>query len=243
MLGVQDQSKIQQLSFFVRKLLVGTNGAQDGLRRHVLGLYRVYVHTFVVIMAALDLIGVGHDHRHLRKKLYRLTQNIFNGGILWVGIIGIQGKYGTGKLVHDVDRGRFHDHVLNEILRQFSCVRQHSAEHIQLFLRRQIAKHQQPCGFLKTEAVFLFAVVHDVVDINATVCQFTVTGNTLTVADIIAIHGANVCQPCHNTRAVRIAQTTFYVISRKVLGLDSIMFDQLIAKKRDGIIGYRRNDT
>ena len=64
MLCVEHHAQIQELGFLVGELPVRAQGVEDGFRRGVARLVGVEKHTLLVEVAALDLIGVGHDRGH-----------------------------------------------------------------------------------------------------------------------------------------------------------------------------------
>ena len=70
--------EVEQLCLLIGKLLVCADGREHRLRGEIFGIHGMNVHTLVIIVAALDLIGAAHYRRHTRKQLNRLTQDIFD---------------------------------------------------------------------------------------------------------------------------------------------------------------------
>ena len=132
-LGVEHQTQVEQLGFFIGIRGVGTDGAQDGFGGGKPGLERMDIHAFPVIVPALDLIGIAHDGRKHGNKLNGLAQHVFGGEIVGIVVVRIQGEDRPGQLVHDIGRRGLDDHILGKIVRKLPAFGQKRGKRFQLF--------------------------------------------------------------------------------------------------------------
>ena len=188
------------------------------------------VHALFVEIPALDLIGIGHDGRQLGDQLDGLTQHVFHGDIVWVGIVCVQSGDGAAHLVHDVGGWRSHDHVCHEIKRQLPVQRQQGAEIVQLPLGGQHAEHQQIDQLFVAETVVRPAASHKIVQVDTAVIQTALLGDALAVVDIVTLNVAYLCQTDHHAGAVGIAEPSFDRKPIEIRCVDPVVRDELCRK-------------
>ena len=220
MLRLQHQADIQQLCFLIGVFPVGADGAQNGFRCGKLLPVGVKVHTFAVILHALDLIGVAGKQGHLRHDLQALAQDVVKADVVGLVIKGIQHEDAARELVHHIHGSVFHQNVLNEIRRELTRIAQRLLEQVQLVGGGQRAEDQKIGDLFKAEAVLFFASVNDLADVDAAVFQNAVLRDTFAVVDIVTFHAADLGQSGHDAGAVRVAQTALDAVFPKILRID-----------------------
>ena len=228
-LRVEHQAEIQQPRLLLGISRVGPQRVQDGLRRGQTGDIGVEIHAFPVVMAALDLVGIGHDGGQAGDKLNRLPQHVFHGQIVGQVVIGIQGQHRAGQLVHDVGGGCLDDHVLREVFGQFPVGGEDFGELRELLRTGQAAKQQQPRRLLETEAVFRHAAPHQVVDVDAAVNQAALHRGLLPFVHDVAVHVADPGQPSHNAAAVRVAQPPLDLVLFEFFRFNPVILFEFVA--------------
>lgn len=190
---------------------------------------RMDVHALMIIMPAFDLIGIAHNGWKLGNELDGLPQNIFNGDIIRLLVIGIEGQHAARQLIHDIRRGRLHNHILNKIFRELAALGQGLRKGCELRLRGQRAEQEQPGNLFIAEAVLRFAAMHQIEQIYPAVNQAAGHRYALSVADIIALHVADTGEPCHNACAILVAQAALDGITLEVGRVDGVIFAKLLA--------------
>ena len=89
MLCMDNQTAIQQHRFLTGKHTVRTDQAENIFRCGIVAVRHMQEHGCIVKIPALGLIGMGNDNREFGNQIDRLTDNIFQTGIIRIGVIGI----------------------------------------------------------------------------------------------------------------------------------------------------------
>ena len=100
-LGVEHHAQVQQLGLLPGEFPVGAQGVEDGLGGAVAGLVGVKEHALPIEVAALDLVGVGHDGGHAGDEGDALAHVVLQRLAVGVVVVGIEGQDGPGQLVHN----------------------------------------------------------------------------------------------------------------------------------------------
>ena len=182
---------------------------QEVLRRGQLGNGEVDVQRVPLKIVALHRVGVGHDGGEAADELHRLQQQIGDGGIVRVGVVGVQTQYAAGQLIHHILAGVTHDHALGESLRQLTGLAHDAVEPGQLLAGGQIAHQQQVRHLLKAEGAGAAVGLHDVVQLDAPVVQPPGDRHPLAVLQQVALHAAHLGDANQHAGAVAVAQALF----------------------------------
>ena len=227
--GMDQQTHIQQLRFLMGELLVRAVGAEDVLCRALAGLGQVEEHALLVVIAALHLVGVHHHGGHTGDEVDALVQDVLKAQILGVLVVGIQAQHAALHLVHHVGRGGVHG--IHEAVGQGPVLGQQLTELVQLALVGQTAEQQQPDDLFEDEAVVAVGLLHDLLDVDAPVDQLAgdwddVPLLILFVANDIAYIG----QTGEDAGAIRVPQTALDPQPLAGLRVDVVVGDVLFAQ-------------
>ena len=195
-------------------------------------------HTLLVVVAAFHLISVHHHGGHAGDQVDALVQDIFQGQVLGVLVVGVQAQHTTLQLIHNVGGGGIHG--IHKALWQGTVLCQDLAKIIQLLLGRQAAEQQQPDHFLKHEAVVAVGLLHDLVDVDASVDQLAGGGDHMSFLILFVAHNVtHVGQAGQHAGAVRVAQTALDAQTLTGLGVDVVVGNVLLAQgpHRGGVQG------
>ena len=206
-LRVDHEHHVQQMGLFFGIVGVRPDHPQEVLRRGQLRNGEVDVQGVPLEIVALHRVGVGHDGGEAADELHRLQQQIGDGGIVRVGVVGVQAQYAAGQLIHHILTGVTHDHALGEALRQLPCLTHDPVEPRQLILGGQEAHQQQVRHLLKAEGACLAVRLHDVVQLDAPVVQAAGGRHPLAVLQQVALHAAHLGDACQHAGAVAVSQT------------------------------------
>jgi hypothetical protein len=198
---------------FLRGILVVVpDGVEEVLRHTQAGLWPVEVEGFLVVIVPLDREGVGHNHRHPRNELHRLTQLVGQGHIVGGAVVGVEGQHRAGQLIHHVGAGGLENHVLGEHAGEGVAAGQELAEGVQLLPAGQ-GPHQEQIGrFLEAKAPLAGEAANQVGHVDAPVDETAGGGLALAVLDVVALYVADLGDTGHDARAVGVAQAPFHVV-------------------------------
>ena len=205
-LRVYHQHHIQQVGLLLRIAGVRPDHPQEVLRRGQLGDREVDVQRIPLEIVTLHRVGIGHDGGEAPDKLHRLEQQVLNGRVVRIGVVGVQAQHAAGQLVHHIAAGVPHDHALGKALRQLPGLTHDAVEPPQLLLRGQIAHQQQVCHLLKAEGAGPAVSLHDVVELDTPVVQPSGDRHPLAVLQQIALHAAHLGDAHQHAGAVAVAQ-------------------------------------
>ena len=113
-------------------------------------------------------------------------------------------------------RRSFHYHILDELVGELAALGENAFEYLKASSRGQGAEKEQPRDLFKAEASLLLASADYLANIDSAVYKSAVYRDTLAVLDIISLNAAYLCQPRHNTGAVRISQTALDLETIKI---------------------------
>ena len=187
-LCVDHEHHVQQVGLFLRVLGVGADHPQKVLRRGQPLHGEVDVERAPFKVMALHRVGVGHDAGEGPHQLHRLEQDIVQGGVVRVFIIGVEGQHAPGQLVHDIPAGIFHNHVLGEAVGQLPRPVHDLIETVQFPPGGQIAHEQQIGHLFKAKGPRLPVGLHDLIELNAPVIQLAGYRNADTVLNHVPQH-------------------------------------------------------
>ena len=239
MVGVDQQTHIQQLGFLVGKLLVRAVGAQDVLCRALAGLGHVEEHALLVIIAALHLVSVHHHGGHAGDQVDALVQDILQRQVLGMLVVGIQAQHAPLHLVHNI--GRRSIHGIHKTIGQGAVLCQQLAEIVQLLLGGQAAEQQQPDDLFKHKAVVAVGLIHDLVDVHAAVDQTARNGNDMPFLILFVAHNVtDIGQACQHTGTIRVAQAALDTETLTRLRVDVVVCQILFTQRPHGLRVQRR---
>ncbi len=171
------------------------------------------VETFAMVVGPFCLKTISYQGGEISDQIDGLPQNIGNGQIIRIFVVGIQGENTSRQLVHHVSARGNQDHVSGKSRREFAPGSQGGAVRVQLFLGGQLSEEKQVAGFFVAETVLFSYVFHQVIDINAPVIQLTFRGHFFIVfVDGVSDNLSNFGKPYNNTCAIGISQAPFYIV-------------------------------
>ena len=227
-LGVADQTQVEQARLLVGELLVRPDHAQEIFRDGEARLGAVQIQTVVIKIVALDNVSVRNDDGETGDQLDGLAHHVFHGQTVRIGVAGVERQHRTPQLVHDVVAGIFEDHVLSEVLRQRGVGVQNGVEHLILLARGELAQQQKVGDLGEAEALFADVGVHKVGQVVAAVDQAALHGDAVTVNDAVAEDVADLGAADHDAGAVVVSQAA----------LDVAVFPRLVDQRvMDLVIG------
>ncbi len=229
MLRVDHQTAVEQNGFLAREQSVRTNQAENIFRCGVVGVRHVQIHRRIVEVTALRLIGVGNDNREFCDQVDGLPHDIFQTGVIRIGIIGIQSERRYGQLVHNINAGGAHNHVLGEAVRQGAFLREQARKGIELLLIGQAAGEQQIRSFRKTEPVLRVKAVEQIVQIVTAINQTALNRLDLALVHHITVNVGDAGNAGENACAVRVAQTALDAVFAEHLRLNQVIILKLAA--------------
>ena len=230
MLRVDHQHHIQQVGLLLGVVGIGPDHPQEVLRSGQLRHGEMDVQGVPLEIVALHRVGIGHDGGEAADELYRLQEQVLDGGVVGAGIVGVQAQHAAGQLVHHVAAGVPHDHALGETLRQLAGLAHDVLEPLQLGLRGQVAHHQQVRHLLIAEGAGSAVGLHDVGKLDAAVVQAARGRDALSVLQQVALHAAYLGDAHQHAGAVAVAQTLFDLTLIE-LGADGILLLNAAAQR------------
>ena len=159
------------------------------------------------------MVAVYGIQRELGDQLQGLLQNIVDGDVLRVLIIGVHGQHTLLQGVHHIGAGSFHDNVPHEGFGKLPVDTNQIDKLPQLLSRGQFAKQQKVGGLLEGKPTVGFAA-DQILHIDALKIQFAVDGNPLSVDVTERNHVRNLSQSGQDALTAGITQTSFYIIIR-----------------------------
>ena len=87
MLRVKHEADVKHMRLLGGELFIRSYRVENRLRGAQRLIYRVEIHTLVIEIAALDLIGIAHYHGHLREQLNRLAKDVLDRDVIRVLVI------------------------------------------------------------------------------------------------------------------------------------------------------------
>ena len=162
-------------------------------------------------IVALDGVGVGDDGGEGADEPHRLQQQVFDGGVVGIRVIGVEREDAAGQLVHDVLAGVVHDHALGEALGELAGLIHDVLEVIQLGPGGEIPHEQQIRDLLIAERSRFPVGAHDVIQVDAAVVQPAGRGDALAILNEVALHAADLRHADEHAGAVAVAQATLHV--------------------------------
>ena len=138
-------------------------------------------------------------------------EDVVQGDVVRVVIVGVEGQDAAGQLVHDVPAGVLHDHVLGESGGQLPGPVHDLVEAVQLPLGGEEAHEQQEGHLLKAKGARLPVGLHDFVEFDAAVVQLSGYRDTDAVLNHVAQHGTHPGHANGHAGAVAVAQAPLHV--------------------------------
>ena len=230
MLGVQDQTAVEQLSLVIVEFAGRTDEVQNILCSRTVRIRHMQEHGIIIKVAAFCLIRMRNDNRELGHQADALTHNVLDRGFIRVRIIGIQCQRCACQLVHDVAARRTHDHILGEVVRQGTLQTDGVLKFRQLTAARQLAAHKQITDLLKAEAVFLLQTVNQIVYIISAIGQAAFDRLALALVQNIAVYVAQMRSTDQNTGTVRVTQAALDAVARKQIRWELVVHTKALTQ-------------
>jgi len=169
MLHMKDQRQIQYMGFHLGILHIRTQQAQQVFSRGQLLIRTVDVHAPIPLIMVKGMIAVCGQHGHDADQHHTLPQDIGNGDIPRLVIIGCQSKDTLAQGNHHILGRRFHNHVPDKIGGQGAAVCQAVPELRQFHVIGELPEKQQISNLLKTKPVVSHYSAYEIINIIAAV--------------------------------------------------------------------------
>ena len=173
-----------------------------------------------------------NDNRELSRQADALAHDVLHRRLVRVGIIGIQRKRCSCKLVHNIPAGRAHDHIFGKVVRQGALQPDRVLEFLQLAAVGQGAAHQEVPYFLKTKAVFLLEPMDQIVYIITAVGQAAFNRLALALVEYVTMYITQMARPNQYACAIRIAQTALDAEAGEQFRRDTVVLPKLSLSSR-----------
>ena len=170
------------------------------------------VHAFAVVVMAFCLIRIGGKGGKARNQFDALTQIVRCASVFRIFIVGIRSKHAARKLIHNIARRGFHNHVFGKGIGQRTVCSQKQTEFVQFLALGQFAEQQKVYGLFKSELVAAFGVFDQIFNIVTAVNQLSGNGGLFSVNHFVADNIADTGKADKHAAPVRIAQSALYVV-------------------------------
>ena len=181
---------------------------------------------------------MGHDGGRPGNHAEGLEQLVFQGGVLRLAVVGVEGQDAAGELVHDVFVGGAEDHILREVAGELAPPGHEEVEVLQLGGRGQLAEEEEVDRLLEAEAVLLDALLNQVLNADAPVEESALPGNLFPVHQIVAVHVADAGDSGDDAGSVGIPQTPHHVGVGPAGGEDVVVPDKILGAADEGQGGF-----
>ena len=193
-LHVQDQGDIQDLRLQRRIAAVRAQNVQNILRGGQFGLGLVYVQALSVMVVTVCLIAVDRQHREKGDQLQTLSEYVRQGRVVRPVVVGVEREHASGKRVHHVVAGRFHDDIAYKAGGKRTVTGQQTGKLCQFVPVRQLIEQKQISHFLKAEAVLACKTIDQILNVVAAVEETAVCRDLYTVHDLTGAHVGDIGQ-------------------------------------------------
>ena len=237
-LGMEGQTDIQHMGLPEGIGGIRPQQGEDVLCRRQFRPGRVDVQAAAALIV-IGLIAVDAEHGEQGNKLDALAHDIGQRDVVGPVIVGGQVEDTAGQGVHDVMAGRLQNYVPHKIVGEGTIVRQLLGKPVQFLLGGQLAQQKQIGGLLKTKAPLLQSACHQLLHVHAAVIQLALTGNLLSVHDLLGHNIGDLGQSGKHTLTVQITQAPLHIVLYKIAWIDAAVF---FCHSRQAL-DFRRNIT
>ena len=179
---------------------------------------------------SVGMIGIYCDQRQFRDHFDTLTENVFCGGVLWFGVVGVQSEDASLHCVHDIAVGSFHDNVTDKTSGQGLEVCHNVFENFHVLVGWKSAEQKEVNGFLKTEFTS-FEAVYDIVYIISLIVQSAVCRDLAPVDQVVTCNIGNFGKSCQDTFTCGVTKTSLYIVFYIEIWVDPMAIHQFFPKK------------
>ena len=164
-LHMEYERDVQHLGLQSRVLAVRPEHPEDVLRSGQAVVRTVDVEAVVAVVVAVGLVAVDGQHGEHADQPHALLQDVLDGAVGHVGVVGRQSEDALGYRVHDVLAVGLHDHVPDECGGELPVLGEHIPEVIKLLCGGEISEQEEVRRLLVAEPAVGTALyhLHDVV--------------------------------------------------------------------------------